>query len=296
MSGYAAVRDRPDRKAAQRTSGWARDYLHKAAVVDLGCAAAGVVAAAQIRFGPSVTGTYLALSLAMPLLWLVAVWLAGGYDVRFIGIGPDEFRKIVHAGVGLAAAIAIFSYAINAEVSRAYLLIALPCAALFDLIGRCALRKRLHNLRASGRGMLGVVAVGHESAVADLVIELRRDRYHGLTVVGACLVRPSECDEIAGVPVYGGLDDLTAAVKAFGADTVAVLACPEIDGIRLRSLAWDLEKTGTGLCVSPPLFDVAGPRTTIRPTAGLTLLHVDHPQLGGFRQGAQEMLRRSGAY
>ena len=52
---------------------------------------------------------------------------------------------------------------------------------------------------------------------------------------------------------------------------------------RLRSLAWELEKSGTDLCVSPALLDVAGPRTTIRPTAGLTLLHVDHPQLAGFR-------------
>ena len=84
-------------------------------------------------------------------------------------------------------------------------------------------------------------------------------------------------------PVYGGLDDITAAVKAFGADTVAVLACPEMDGLRLRSLAWELEKTGTDLCVAPSLLDVAGPRTTVRPTAGLTLLHVDHPQLDGFR-------------
>jgi exopolysaccharide biosynthesis polyprenyl glycosylphosphotransferase len=88
---------------------------------------------------------------------------------------------------------------------------------------------------------------------------------------------------VAGVPVHGGLDDITAAVKAFGADTVAVLACPEMDGIRLRSVAWELEKTGTDLCVAPALLDVAGPRTTIRPTAGLTLLHVDHPQLDGFR-------------
>jgi len=62
-----------------------------------------------------------------------------------------------------------------------------------------------------------------------------------------------------------------------------VLACPEMDGIRLRSLAWELEKTGTDLCVAPALLDVAGPRTTVRPTAGLTLLHVDHPQLDGFR-------------
>jgi exopolysaccharide biosynthesis polyprenyl glycosylphosphotransferase len=88
---------------------------------------------------------------------------------------------------------------------------------------------------------------------------------------------------VVGVPVYGGLDDITAAVKAFGADTVAVTTCPEMDGLRLRSLAWELEKTGTDLCVSPALLDVAGPRTTIRPTAGLTLLHVDHPQLAGFR-------------
>ena len=131
--------------------------------------------------------------------------------------------------------------------------------------------------------MLSVVAVGHESAVANLVNELRRDRYHGLTVVGACVAQPSECSEVAGVPVYGGLDDVSAAVRTFGADTVAVLACPEMDGIRLRSLAWELEKTGTDLCVSPALLDVAGPRTTIRPTAGLTLLHVDHPQLSGLR-------------
>ncbi len=102
-------------------------------------------------------------------------------------------------------------------------------------------------------------------------------------MVGACVAWPGERDEVAGVQVYGGLDDITAAVKAFDADTVAVLACPEMDGIRLRSLAWELEKTDTDLCVAPSLLDVAGPRTTVRPTAGLTLLHVDHPQLDGFR-------------
>ncbi len=252
----------------------------------------GSLAAAELRFGDRVTGTYVALSLALPLLWLAAVWLAGGYDVRFIGIGSDEFRKILNAGIGLTAAIAIMSYAINIELSRGYLLIALPSTTLLDLIGRFALRKRLHRLRAAGRCILNVVAVGHESAVASLVKELGRDRYHGMTVVGACVARPGECDEVAGVPVYGGLDDVTAAVRACGADTVAVLACPEMDGLRLRDLAWKLEKTGTDLCVSPALLDVAGPRTTIRTTAGLTLLHVDHPQLSGLRLVLKDLFDR----
>ena len=40
---------------------------------------------------------------------------------------------------------------------------------------------------------------------------------------------------------------------------------------------------------------MAGPRTTIRPTAGLTLLHVDHPQLSGFRVVAKDLFDRCAA-
>jgi len=235
------------------------------------------------------------LSLALPVLWIAALWLAGGYDVRFVGTGSDEFRKVLNAGVGLTAAVALFSFAVNLQLSRGYVVIALPSATLFDLVARYVLRKRLHRQRASGLCMLSVVAVGHELAVANLIQELQRERYHGLTVVGACVAQPSGCSEVAGVPVCGGLDEVTAAVRAFDADTVAVLACPEMDGIRLRGLAWELEKTGTDLCVSPALLDVAGPRTTIRPTAGLTLLHVDHPQLSGARLLLKELFDRCAA-
>ena len=295
VSGVAVARDRVDRQAVRRVSGWARDYLHKAALADFGCAVLGVFAAAQLRFGIHVTVTYLVLSLALPAVWLAALSLAGGYDIRFIGTGSDEFRKVLNAGVGLTAATALVSYVGNLELSRAYVLIALPTTMVLDLFSRYAIRKRLHMRRAAGQCMLSVVAVGHDTAVVDLISELRRDCYHGLTVVGACVAQPAECEDVAGVPVYGGLDDVTRAVHAFGADTVAVLACPEMDGIRLRSLAWELEETGTDLCVSPALLDVAGPRTTIRPTAGLTLLHVDHPQLSGLRLLLKDLFDRCAA-
>jgi len=283
MVGVAETGDVVERRAARRLSAWSRDYLREVSLADLACGVVGVFIAAQLRFGSNVTPMYLALSLALPVLWVAALWLAGAYDVRFIGTGSDEFRKVLNAGIGLTAAVTIFSYAINLELSRAYVVIALPSLTVFDMLARFALRKRLVRRRMHGKCMHSVVAVGHELAVADLVTELGRDGYHGLNVVGACVVQPGELDDLAGVPVYGGLDDITAAVKAFNADTVAVTACPEMDGIRLRSLAWELEKTGTDLCVSPALLDVAGPRTTVRPTAGLTLLHVDHPQLSGFR-------------
>jgi exopolysaccharide biosynthesis polyprenyl glycosylphosphotransferase len=267
----------------RRSAAWARKYLQLAVLGDFGCASVAALAAVLLRFGNNAGHTYVALTLALPGLWLAALWLAGAYDVRFVGTGSDEFRKVMNAGVGLTAAIAIGSYANNMELSRGYLLIALPSMTLLDLIARYALRKRLHRLRAGGRCMQRVIAVGHEPAVAGLIAELRRDSYHGLSVVAACVPQALGCQEIAGVPVYGGLGDVTAAVSRFAADTVAVTSCPEMDAFRLRALAWELEKAGTELCVSPALLDVAGPRTTIRPTAGLTLLHVDHPRLDGIR-------------
>jgi exopolysaccharide biosynthesis polyprenyl glycosylphosphotransferase len=219
----------------------------------------------------------------LPLLWIAALWLAGAYDGRYIGTGSDEFRKVLNVGVSLIAALAILSYVVKTDLSRAYLVIAMPGVTALDLVARYILRKRLHKLRSDGRCMSTVVAVGHEPAVADLITELRRDKHHGLRVVAACVAKTAG-EEVAGIPVIGGLDDVTTAVRRCGADTVAVLSCPEIDGIKLRSLAWELEKTGTDLCVAPSLLDVAGPRTTVRPAAGLTLLHVDHPQISGPRQ------------
>jgi exopolysaccharide biosynthesis polyprenyl glycosylphosphotransferase len=271
---------------------WTRGYLRRAAVVDLGCAVISVGAALALRFGSSSPVNYVLFSLAFPLLWAIAMTLSGGYDARFIGTGSDEFRRVLNAGVSLTAALAIFSYVINNELSRVYLVIAMPGVTLLDLGARLCLRKWLHHQRAAGRFMLTVVAVGHESGVGDLIRELSRDKYHGMRVAGVCIAEASDRRDVAGVPVFGGLDDVPLAVRRCAADTVAVTACPEIDAVKLRGLAWELEKTGTDLCVAPSLLDVAGPRTTVRPTAGLTLLHVDHPQLSGARQAVKSLFDR----
>jgi exopolysaccharide biosynthesis polyprenyl glycosylphosphotransferase len=239
--------------------------------------------------------SYIAFTVALPALWAGSAALAGGYDARFIGVGPDEFRRVMNAAVTLTGCVAVASYALKADLARGYVLIAMPCLAVFDLATRYALRKRLHRRRSYGACMQRVVAIGHPQAVTDLVATLRRDKFNGLHVVAACLAGRVGLKEIAGVPVLGGLSSVSTAVNQFGADTVAVLACPEMNGVRLRELAWELEESGTDLCVAPALMDVAGPRTTIRPVAGLPLLHVDHPELAGGKQVIKALFDRTAA-
>jgi exopolysaccharide biosynthesis polyprenyl glycosylphosphotransferase len=272
-----------------------RTYVRQVAIADFTAAVAAAVAAVGVRFGTHPNDQYLVLSLTLPLLWMVAVRIFGGYERRFLGAGSDEFRRILNAGLSLTAALALISYALNNELSRVYLLISMQVIVALDLWVRYLLRKRLHQRRAQGKCMSSVVAVGHVSAVSQLISELRRESHHGLLVVAVCLADQSMATEVSGVPVVGSLEDTATVVRNVNAGTVAVLSCPEMDGLRLRTLAWELEKTGTDLCVAPALLDVAGPRTTIRAAAGLTLLHVDHPQLSGPRQVVKELFDRVAA-
>ena len=131
--------------------------------------------------------------MVLPLLWVATMGLVGGYDPRFIGVGSEEFRRVLNGALALTATVAIASYAVKFQTARGYVVIALPCATVFDLVIRHRLRKRLHMLRSKGACMRKVVAVGHAPAVADLVGELRRGTYHGLSVVGACLAAAACC-------------------------------------------------------------------------------------------------------
>jgi exopolysaccharide biosynthesis polyprenyl glycosylphosphotransferase len=282
--------------ARRRPLTWLARYQWQLVAADALCGLfAGLIALAGRFDGVSDHSLYVGTTAGLPLLWIAWVAMAGGYDPRLIGLGSEEFRRIINAAVSLTAAIAIVSYAVKVDFARGYVLIALPVLGAVDTAARYAMRKQLHRQRGRGVCMRRVTAVGHSGAVADLIAQLRREHYHGLEVVGACLADYSGGGELAGVPVTGGLADVARAVSETGSDTVAVLACPEMDGLALRRLSWALEKEGTDLCVAPALMDVAGPRTTIRPVAGLPLLHVDHAELTGAKRAIKSVFDKAAA-
>lgn len=277
---------------------WERRYSGALCAVDALVALLAAGAAFGFRFG-NVTdrsGKYLIFSLALPVAWVAAAALARAYEPRFLFVGPEERQRVLLAGAGLIAALAIVSYAGKFEVARGYVVIALPGTTLAVLVARHLARRWVHRQRRGGRFMQRVLLVGYERGVAELARQLNRERYHGMRVVGACL--PSGYSEGTtaadlGVAVYGTFDDVDAAVPLAEADTVAVLSTPEWDGVALRRLAWKLEKRRVDMIVAPALLDVAGPRTTIRPVDGLPLLHVEHPTLRGARRVAKELFDRT---
>lgn len=134
MFGFAVTSDQYDRQAISRASGWTREHPRGVGLANFGCGILGVFAAAQLPFENDVTGTYTAFRLALLVVGLGTICLVDGYDDLFIGSGSYEFCKVLDAGGGSIAAMAVLSYVINLELARSYALIALPPTTLLVLL------------------------------------------------------------------------------------------------------------------------------------------------------------------
>lgn len=287
--------------ALRRDANWQRNYVRTIIATDAGAAALSAALAFGIRFGGERTTPqvllYLVSIVVMPALWVLAMTLCRTYEVRFHGVGSDEFRRVSEAGMVVIAGVATTSYAFRLELARGFVVLALPLALALTLLGRYLARKTLHSRRIRGGCVQQVVAVGHVAAVAGLVRQLRSHAYHGMTVTVACVPSGRQDPVLTelGVRVIGTFEEIPAAVLESDVDAVAVLPSPELDGSALRRLGWQLEATRAELLVAPAVMEVVGPRIAIRPICGLPLLHVERPEFTGVRRAVKNVFDRCAA-
>ena len=219
----------------------------------------------------------------LPLGWLVLLWANGSYDRRYLGLGSEEYKRVVRTSVTVVACVSLLAFATKTQLSRGTVATVSVCAVGFILFFRVLARQVLHVARRRlGHGAHRMVLVGTLPEALEVYTAVTRSPAAGLIPVaihitdGYAAARGIETP----VPVYAGRDVLSL-VREVGADTIAVCGSASAEPGELRRLAWQLEGTGVDLVVAPQLTDIAGPRVHIRPIEGLPLLHVEEPTLSG---------------
>ncbi len=232
-------------------------------------------------FGDLHPSSYLVIGPLLAVAWVAMLMATRTYDARVLGVGGDEYRRVVRASVYFWGLVSIASYMTQFELSRFLLAVAFGAGTFLLLLARWSARKVLHRARRrSSNWSHRVLAVGGREEVDALVAELEREPYAGLKVVGAC-VPPGDERGRASVPIVGSLTSVPEAVTKLGVDTVAVTASRGLTSGVLKRLGWDLEGAGVDLVVAPALTDIAGPRVHVRPVSGLQLLYVEQPEFTG---------------
>ncbi|RZS87619.1 Undecaprenyl-phosphate galactose phosphotransferase WbaP/exopolysaccharide biosynthesis polyprenyl glycosylphosphotransferase [Motilibacter rhizosphaerae] len=277
---------------AVRAPGWARRLETTLWVLDalvILAAVSSALAWGRRLVPEQVTGgaltpplsTTLSVGALLVVGWMTSLSLHVSRDRRVVGVGPDEYKRVVTATVRLFGVFSILAYLGRLESGRGLVALAFPVGLAGLVLERWLARKWLHRQRRRGGWSHRVLLVGSKDNVRHLAAELTREAYAGYEVVGACL--PGGLDEEGdlALPVVGSLASVPHAVLDTGADTVAVVPSVGLTPSALRRLGWALEGTGVDLVVAPALTDVAGPRIHVRPVAGLPLLHVEAPQYEG---------------
>jgi exopolysaccharide biosynthesis polyprenyl glycosylphosphotransferase len=278
---------------------WQRRYMRRLVVGDLiavsaACAGGALWRDQQSAAQPHPLG-YAALALAMTTTWLLVLGGQRAYEPRFLGCGSEEYKRVTHASVQLALALAAIAFVSRLPVARSFVALTLSIGTGALLTHRFFARRVLYRARVDGSDLHRVLVLGDRVTAESVVAAVARDVKAGFHVVGACLsdLEASSSPVRGVVPVLGGPEDVVSLARCVGADTIAVTASVGNTPERLRRLAWDLEGTGIDLIVAPALTDIAGPRVSIRPVAGLPLLHVEQPDITGARYLLKEIAERA---
>lgn len=284
------------------TPTWERRYALKVITTDT-IIVLGTVAAAQvIRYGLSKTElqisvtdetrfaiNYTLFSVALVCGWLLFLSIFDTRDPKVIGLGPDEYKRVVNATFAVFGALAIIAFLVKSQVGRGYLLIAFPVGLLLLLLSRWGWRKRLHQQRRRKLNVYRTLIAGERNKCVHVARELNRNKYAGFNLLGAVTDGGSPEHLIPGLPVVGAIENVIEAVDAQEVDKLIMISTDAISPEEMRHIGWALESRKVDLIVASALTDIAGPRIHSRPVSGLPLIHVEYPAFEGRKQFSKRM-------
>ncbi|WP_240642199.1 sugar transferase [Microbacterium sulfonylureivorans] len=217
------------------------------------------------------------------VLWLLCLDAFDTRDRHIVGHGVVEYRRIINATFFVFATIVIIAFFLRIEVARALFLVALPVGLAGLLAGRWGWRQWLRQRQKAGAFVYRAVVLGDGAKLEHIITQIRGTHGTGYVIIGAITPRGTPIG-ISDVPVLGALADAEHAIDDSGADTLIVGGADELDPATMRRLGWAMADRDVNWVVAPALTDIAGPRIHARPVAGLPLVHVDFPQLEGYRR------------
>ncbi|MEP6477969.1 MAG: sugar transferase [Rhodoglobus sp.] len=235
--------------------------------------------------------SYSLFSALLVIAWVSILAFFATRDQRYFGEGSTEYRSVVDASLRVLAVVLLAVFAFQLDMSRGAVLTAFALGIVGLLLERWLWRKWLISQRRAGKMGSRVLIAGSAQSVAHLAAEFLSNPAFGYSVIGVCIPKGEQSVDLErlDVAVLGNIEDIKRTMDETGADTLAIASSGQLTPNRVRELSWQLEPGRQHLVVAPSLTDIGGPRISMRPVAGMPLIHVETPS---FEHG-QNALKRS---
>src|SRR3989440_221818 len=146
----------------------------------------------------------------LPLAWLVVLWGNGAYDRRYLGIGTDEFKRVMRTTVTLTATLSLLAFLTQkaGQLSRLSVLFSMLGGLFFIAVFRYGARRGLSLVRRKGRASHRMLLVGSLNEALEVFTAVTRNPAAGMTPIAIHVSDgyPTARHTQAPVPVHAGRD------------------------------------------------------------------------------------------
>lgn len=270
---------------------WERGLPLLVLLTDVAAVLGATFLSAELRFGGARITTlpgvdvvdYGMISIVLSAAWVATLGIHGSRDIRILGVGAEEYKRVMQGTLYLFGTVAILAFVIGAEVARGYVGLALPLGLVLLLLGRFLVRGWVARRRARGLFRRRLLLVGGPKAVQHIFQALDSEAGAGYAPVAAALpgYRARE-EDFLPIPVttdVATVEELVAHVEHRDIEAVVITSGHTLVPADVRRLGWELQEREISLIMAPALVDVAGPRLHTQPLAGLPLIHLSTPRL-----------------
>jgi len=240
--------------------------------------------------GPDIRGAWaehLLVALVAIPVWIGLFARQRLYTSRFIVRRVDEWRRIMHGSAAAMFSVAAAGYALQLNVSRAWVILAGVLAIAVVGLERELVRRLFARVRQRGRMLRDVVIIGNNDEARDLGTMLRQDPTLGYRVVG--FVADGEDGDVLGTA-----DETLDVVRRTGAGGV-IVASSSLSVAVSNRLVRDLVHSGVHVELSSTLRDVAPERLTVRPLGPFPVVYLEPCRPVGWRSAAKRTFDLAGA-
>jgi exopolysaccharide biosynthesis polyprenyl glycosylphosphotransferase len=259
---------------------WTRGrFLVDATVLSL-AATAAVFGTSRLNFNPTTRG----IAAAFPVLVLALLYARRGPDDRLSQSAVDIFAHVL----GVVSLAGMLTIVVGSVLGTPHPL-ELPLRLwLFGLVYLSVARMMLRSIRRHALShdafSTPTLIVGAGLVGQQLTHRLLTDRTYGLRPVGMIDADPLPMVgrlTPAGVPVLGGLSDLTQAVLSTGARQLVVAFSNAPDRLMIERIE-ECRRLGVSVLLVPRLYELMNERSTLDHLGGVPVVSLRTTNPGGW--------------
>jgi exopolysaccharide biosynthesis polyprenyl glycosylphosphotransferase len=231
---------------------------------------------------------YAVMMVVQVITMLTIYFFARLYDLKRSMPRLDEFYRIFAAtSIGTITTIAFTTFlfknsTLELDFPRAMIIYAWLLTVVLVPLGRSALVLVRNLLRRRGLWADRLLIVGTGDVGRMILQKIRQMPRLGYQVVGFVDGDTEIGQEIMGVPVLGGVDDIPDLIEEHEIQEV-IIGRPELDHQEMLAIISRCERGQVGIKIFPDLFQIIATELSIGDLGGLPLLTVRDVALRGWK-------------